>query len=288
MDTEVLKTFLEVTRTLHFGKAARNLFITQSAVSARVRQLEENIGVPLFSRARHQIHLTAAGRKMVDRAETILSAWNSARQEIVLADEGGAELVIAGPPSLCDFLLRDSLSKAYRHFSDLRLSVEVYQPEELLRRLGDGAVDLALLFEPPRLFDLHVEQIATIPMVMVSTRPGISAAEAVTRAYVLVNWDESFRIAHAKLFPSLPAPAVRLDLARAAHEFLLEYGGAAYLPQSLVTHDLRRRRLHRIKDAPAVELNACAVFRHGNEKQGSLTRLLALLSPSKGRSLVTP
>ncbi|MGH8579235.1 MAG: LysR family transcriptional regulator [Gammaproteobacteria bacterium] len=48
MDTEVLKTFLEVNRTRHFGKAAGNLFITQSAVSARVRQLEEAVGVALF------------------------------------------------------------------------------------------------------------------------------------------------------------------------------------------------------------------------------------------------
>ncbi len=277
MDTEVLKTFLEVNRTRHFGKAARNLFITQSAVSARVRKLEETVGVPLFSRARHRIHLTAAGQKMIQHAETILNAWNRARQEIVLADEGGGGLVIAGLPSLCDFLLRDWLRRAYRYFSELSLSVEVYEPEELLRRLGEGTVHLALLFEPPRLYELHCEQIATVPMLMVSTRPEISAAEAVARAYVMVDWGDSFRITHGKLFPSLPTPAVRLDLARAAHEFLLEYGGAAYLPQPLVTHDLRRRRLYRIKDAPAMELNAYAVFRRGDAKQGLLQRLLALL-----------
>ncbi|MGH8609340.1 MAG: LysR family transcriptional regulator [Gammaproteobacteria bacterium] len=287
MDTEVLKTFLEVNRTRHFGKAARNLFITQSAVSARVRQLEETVGMPLFSRARHQIHLTAAGQKMVQHAETILNAWNRARQEIVLADEGGGGLVIAGLPSLCDFLLRDWLRRAYRYFSELSLSVEIYETEELLRRLAEGTVHLALLFEPPRLYELHCEQIATVPMLMVSTRPGISAAEAVARAYVMVDWGDSFRITHAKLFPSLPTPAVRLDLARAAHEFLLEYGGAAYLPQPLVTHDLRRKRLYRIRDAPAMELNAYAVFRRGDAKQGLLQRLLALLSAGEQRALAT-
>lgn len=288
MDTEVLKTFLEVSRTRHFGKAAGNLFITQSAVSARVRQLEEAVGVPLFSRARHQIHLTAAGQKMVHHAETILKAWNRARHEIALADEGAGELVIAGLPSLCDFLLQDWLRRVYRHFSELSLSVEVYEPEELLRRLADGTVDVALVFDPPRLYEVHLERIATIPMLMVSTHPGVNAAEAVARGYIMVDWGDSFRVAHAKLFPSLPKPAVRLDLAHAAHEFLLEYGGAAYLPQSLVTQDLRRRRLYRIKDAPAMELNPYAVFRDGDEKQGLLQRLLALLGSEKERAVATP
>lgn len=288
MDTEVLKTFLEVSRTRHFGKAAGNLFITQSAVSARVRQLEEAVGVPLFSRARHQVHLTAAGQKMVHHAETILTAWNRVRHEIAPADGGAGELVIAGQPSLCDFLLRDWLRRAYRHFSELSLSVEVYESEELLRRLGDGAVDVALVFDPPRLYEVHLERIATIPMLMVSTRPGVNAAEAVARAYIMVDWGDSFRVSHAKLFPSLPTPAVRLDLAHAAHEFLLEYGGAAYLPQSLVTQDLRRRRLYRITDAPAMELNPYAVFRGGDEKQGVLQRLVGFLGSEKEGIAASP
>ena len=288
MDTEVLKTFLEVNRTRHFGKAAGNLFITQSAVSARVRQLEEALGVPLFSRARQQIHLTAAGQKMVHHAETILTAWNRARREIALADAGAGELVIAGLPSLCDLLLRDWLRKAYRHFSELSLNVEVYESEELLRRLGDGTVDVALVFDPPRLYEVQLEQIATIPLLMVSTRPRVNAAEAVARGYIMVDWGDSFRVTHAKLFPSLPTPAVRLDLAHAAHEFVLEYGGAAYLPQSLVTQDLRRRRLYRIKDAPVMELNTYAVFRGGDQKQGLLQRLLVLLGSDKERPAATP
>ncbi|MGH8657958.1 MAG: LysR family transcriptional regulator [Gammaproteobacteria bacterium] len=288
MDTELLKTFLEVSRTRHFGKAAGNLFITQSAVSARVRQLEEAVGVSLFSRARHQIHLTAAGQKMVHHAETILTAWNRARREFALADEGGGELIIAGLPSLCDFLLQDWLRRVYRHFSELRLSVEVYESQELLRRLGDGTVDVALMFDPPRLYEVHLERIATIPMLMVSTRPRINAAEAIARGYIMVDWGDSFRTTHAKLFPSFPTPAVRLDLAHAAHQFLLEYGGAAYLPQSLVTHDLRRRRLYRITDAPAMELNTYAVFRGCDQKQGLLQRLLTLLGSKKEPTAVSP
>ncbi|MEX2517286.1 MAG: LysR family transcriptional regulator, partial [Gammaproteobacteria bacterium] len=45
MDVDLLKTFLEVQRTRHFGRAADNLFLTQSAISARIRQLEDELGV---------------------------------------------------------------------------------------------------------------------------------------------------------------------------------------------------------------------------------------------------
>ncbi|SUC17946.1 transcriptional regulator HdfR [Proteus mirabilis] len=44
MDTELLKTFLEVSKTRHFGRAAESLYLTQSAVSFRIRQLETQLG----------------------------------------------------------------------------------------------------------------------------------------------------------------------------------------------------------------------------------------------------
>lgn len=61
MDTELLKTFLEVSRTRHFGRAAESLYLTQSAVSFRIRQLENQLGANLFTRHRNNIRLPASG-----------------------------------------------------------------------------------------------------------------------------------------------------------------------------------------------------------------------------------
>lgn len=82
MDTELLKTFLEVQKTRHFGKAAENLYLTQSAVSFRIRQLEQSLGVPLFIRFRNNIQLTAAGELLLPHAESVLSAIGAAKQQI--------------------------------------------------------------------------------------------------------------------------------------------------------------------------------------------------------------
>lgn len=82
MDTELLKTFLEVQKTRHFGKAAENLYLTQSAVSFRVRQLEQSLGVTLFSRFRNNIQLTAAGELLLPHAQAVLSAIQTAKQQL--------------------------------------------------------------------------------------------------------------------------------------------------------------------------------------------------------------
>ena len=75
MDIDALKTFVEVNRTRHFGQAAKNLYVTQSTVSARIRMLENRVGVPLFVRERNNIQLTAAGLKLLRYAENILTSW---------------------------------------------------------------------------------------------------------------------------------------------------------------------------------------------------------------------
>src|SRR3970040_1240813 len=94
MDIDLLRTFLEVNRTRHFGKTAENLYLTQSAVSARIRLLEATLGAPLFTRTRNDIQLTPAGSRMLKYAESILNSWNRARQDTAISEENTASLAI--------------------------------------------------------------------------------------------------------------------------------------------------------------------------------------------------
>jgi hypothetical protein len=98
VDTELLKTFLEVSRTRHFGRAAEALYLTQSAVSFRIRQLENQLGVNLFTRHRNNIRLTSAGENSCP-AETLMNTWQAARKEVANAsDIMNSQL---GPAHLC-------------------------------------------------------------------------------------------------------------------------------------------------------------------------------------------
>ena len=72
MDLDQLHTFLEIVRLKSFSKAAQSCFRTQPAVSAQVRQLEQELNAPLFERLGTKIALTPAGQIFADYAEQIL------------------------------------------------------------------------------------------------------------------------------------------------------------------------------------------------------------------------
>ena len=95
MDIDLLKTFVEVVRTRHFGKAAENLYITQSAVSFRIRQLEQGLGVNLFIRQRNNIQLTAPGERLLPHAQMIITGMQRAKVDVALADNMHKQISLA-------------------------------------------------------------------------------------------------------------------------------------------------------------------------------------------------
>ena len=159
MDINLIKTFLEVHRMRHFGRAAENLFLTQSAVSARVRLLEEGLGVTLFERKRKDMQLTPAGRRFLKHAEQLLQAWNRACQETAHVEYAEEFLTVGGLPALWDTLLADWLVRLNRQKPRLSLVVEADGAESLARRMLDGELDMMLLFEPPRMENLATQKV---------------------------------------------------------------------------------------------------------------------------------
>src|SRR3970040_402376 len=260
MDIYLLRTFLEVYRTRHFGRTAENLYLTQSAVSARIRLLEETLGAPLLTRARNDIQLTPAGTRMLKYAEAILNAWNRARQDAALGEEDKVSLAIGASYSLWDILLQDWMHRLYGTMPRVGLQAEAHGPEMLIRKLLDHALDVAFMFEPPQMAELEVREVALIKLIMVADRPRLSAREAVGNGYIMADWGTSFGIAHARHFPDMPPPAVRMSLGRMALAFLLHNGGATYLAAQLVSEHLASGRLHRVDDAPVIDRQVYVVY----------------------------
>lgn len=277
MDIDLLRTFLEVNRTRHFGRAADNLYLSQSAISARIRHLEEQVGAALFTRDRNDIRLTATGKKLLPHAESIVTAWRRARQEVALGEEIEQSLAVGATPSLGDILMQGWLNSIYQQMPDVAVSADMAGPNELLRRLLDGTIDMALTFEGPQVLRLNVIELASIPLVMVSSRRNIGVQDAVKSNYVMVDWGTSFLITHAKMFTELPSPRLRFGLGRMAHEFVLKNGGSAYLAEPDIVRDLEQGRLHRVVDAPVIERTAFVVYPQQSGNSETIERALALL-----------
>src|SRR6476659_7800561 len=106
MDLDQLHTFLEIVRLKSFSKAALSCFRTQPAVSAQIRQLEQELNAPLFERLGTKIALTPAGRIFADHAQDILDLRRRAQDLISELDRvPRGELIIAANEATCIYVL---------------------------------------------------------------------------------------------------------------------------------------------------------------------------------------
>lgn len=280
MDTEFLKTFLEVYRTRHFGRAAENLFISQSAVSARIRLLEEALGVPVFTRKRNDIQLTPAGQRLLKHAESITLAWNRVRQEVALGEEGPELLTVGAVSSLWDSVLQDWTQWIYEEQPELALALEVHRGDTLVRRLLEGGLDMGFVFDAPQLPELVAEHVCDISLILVSTRAQQTPAQAMQQQYILVDWGTAFAISHAQQFPNLPTPRIRVEQGRMALALLRASGGAAYLAKPMVQQLLQRGELFRVTDAPVIERSAYTLFNPSSDRARVFEQVLTYFRQS--------
>lgn len=153
MDTELLKTFLEVSRTRHFGRAAESLYLTQSAVSFRIRQLENQLGANLFTRHRNNIRLTPAGERLLPYAETLMSTWQLAKKEVAHSLQH-TELSIGATASLWEAYLTPWLQQLYKQREALRLEARIALRQSLVKQLHERQLDLLITTEPPKMDEL--------------------------------------------------------------------------------------------------------------------------------------
>jgi DNA-binding transcriptional LysR family regulator len=147
-DPELLRTFLAVTQSLSFTRAAESLGIRQPTVSQHIRRLEEQVGRPLFVRDTRSVALTSDGEAMAGFAREILAA-----QERAVGFFTGSHLQGRLRFGVTDDLALTPLPRILRDFRQLypRIDLEltVLQNESLVRRIESGHLDVAFVKRNP-------------------------------------------------------------------------------------------------------------------------------------------
>lgn len=147
MDIELLRTFLTVSQARHFGRAADQLFLTPAAVSARIRQLEQTLGVSLFHRTRGNIRLTEEGERLLPHAQKLQDAWTAAQRDLSLRPQSAPAIRIGCPPGLWHWL--EPLLEKLRQIEDLQLTLETCSARDIHQHLVQQRLDVGLLLEAP-------------------------------------------------------------------------------------------------------------------------------------------
>src|SRR5436190_12798990 len=137
MDFDQLHTFLEIVRLKSFSKAAQTCYRTQPAISAQVRQLEQELRADLFERFGSKISLTTAGRIFAQYSEQILDLRRRVQDAIAeLETNPRGELVIAANEATCIYVLPKVFSEYRRQFPAVQLQV--------LRSYGSRVVEAVM------------------------------------------------------------------------------------------------------------------------------------------------
>jgi len=257
MDISLAKTFLEIVATGSFVGAADRLHLTQTAISARVRLLEEQVGRRLFVRNRAGARLTPAGERFQHYATTLVQVWERARQQVALPP-GRANLVgVGGEFSLWSPLLVDWMLWMRQHQPEVAVRAEVDGAARLLDRVQDGSLDVAVLYSPPQRPELVLELLAEEKLVLVTT-----AEDKALRPqdYVFVDWGEPFTTSHATAFPELANAGVSISLGPLALSYVLAVGGAGYFRSTIVQPYIDGGRLRRVERAPEFSYSIYAVY----------------------------
>jgi len=180
LDLRKLRYFLAVAEELHFGRAAGRLHIAQPALSRQIRALEHDLGAPLFTRDRHGVALTDAGRQLLVDAGPLLASADAVRRRVSAAARGGRRLAVG-------FRTGIPVIPAARAFEarhpDVVLDVQRIEWDDQAPMLLDGRIDVGFVRLPIDGTGLRVTPLYTEPlMVVLPAGHRLAGKEEVTEA----------------------------------------------------------------------------------------------------------
>lgn len=287
MEIAQVEAFLAVGTFGGFRRAADALRVTQPAVSARIKALEDSLGVALFDRARTGLALSPAGRALRPHAEQLLRAVALARQAVhdLRPSSGGGAITIAAALSICTYLLPDVLKRFQTAHPKTLITVRSGHSKEVLGMVLAGEAELGLarsLLHP----GIETVSLRDDPLILVSAPAGVMARAGRARledvaAQPLILFDRGssdWTLTHglfrrAGLVPNVVLEVETIETAKR----MVERGmGLAFLPHLAVVREVQRGRLVAIEVRGAEPLSRSLDVIHPRQRPLS-AEALALL-----------
>lgn len=152
LDSRQLRAFRSLARTGSFTKTARELHLSQSAISHSIKALEQELQCRLLDRLGKSVILTQAGEQLLNHAERILTEMSAARERIRdLGKWGHGRLRIGASPTSCQYILPNVLREFKESFPQCLIQIEPGDTPIALELLHSNRIDLALALEPTNL-----------------------------------------------------------------------------------------------------------------------------------------
>ena len=244
-EIRLLETAVVLTEELNFSRAAEILHIDQSAVSIRIKDLEDQVGYLLFKRNHRTVELTEGGRKFVEEARVALLHTERA----VLAGRAASQdaeviLNIGRSPYTDPFLVTILLSLKLPLFPQLKIELSQQFSCDLIREVLAGALDLAIATEPPESERLTMVEVAESPFYIamskedeLASEPSVTLDALAGRSWVIFErrmhppvYDSVMRLAQER--NTTPAKVQHIVVPEDAYPFIADGGAVAFVVKS--------------------------------------------------------
>lgn len=260
MNIELARTFLEVVDSGSFAGAAERLHLTHSAITMRIKALEQLMGRRLLVRSKAGVSLTPAGVRFQRHAEALVRTWQQTQRHMSLAPGFEGILSVGADPTLWDDLMCDWACATRRERPEIAIRCESGSADQLIEALFQGWVDFCVVFEPQSRSGFNIERLFEDPMILVSSEDR-SYLDQFDPAFIQIDWDQGYRASIEKYdadrneTPHLSAAPASLGL-----RFLCEFGGSSWMPKRVFESRTFPRKLYAIKDAHVFERSAYLVY----------------------------
>lgn len=259
MDLRQLEMFKAVAENNSFTRASRKLHVAQSAISRKIRILEDELGALLFKRVNRKIFLTAAGETLLVYTRKLFKDLDNARLEV--SEMGQAKrgrLKIGGGMIACIYTIPFVLERFKEAYPEVELEVETGPTEDLVRRLRNNDLDLGLFTLPVEFPDLEVIHLYSEEMVVVCSpkqkelllRKSLKAKELAGLPLILFQRGTYTRKAIDELFRSCEIePQISMEGENfATMKPLIKINlGVGILPLRAITEEVKKGELHYLK-----------------------------------------
>src|SRR5215471_2355659 len=260
MDFDQLTTFLEVAKLGSFSRAGQKVFRSQSAVSAQIRQLEQDYGDKLLDRSGKDVTLTPAGRVLFAYAERLLQMRDESL--LAVADHGAnprGALVIGANEATCLYVLPDVFAKFCHLYPGVQISIYRNFSYKIVEKLESGSIDVGIVTLPVKSPKLKTTSIFRDQLMwMVSPQnplvkqENVSVAEIAKHPILLPKTGYTRRLMDKLLRPYEPTLQIRMELPSVG---MIKSFVAAGLGVSLVSASFARDQVldGRVKLSPPRE-----------------------------------
>ena len=165
------RIFYTVANTGNISKAAKELYISQPAISKSIQKLEESVGCKLFSRSSRGVVLTDEGKLLYERVSEAFETLTMGEEKLKRSIElGVGHLKIGVSSTLCKYLLLPYLKEFIRQNPHISISISCQSTNDTLKLLEDNKIDIGLIGKPENLKNIHFDFLEEIEDIFVAAK----------------------------------------------------------------------------------------------------------------------